>query len=139
MPTYFTDRDLGRRFPELLRAAGRTVHASHEIFAPNTPDAEWIAEVSKRGWVAITHDGRIRYKPNEQAAVRAAGLSLLVLVGNATTTELAENFLRTRARIERFIDRNAPPFIAAVLRPSPADLARRPNAAGRVELRWPKP
>jgi hypothetical protein len=37
---YFTDRDLGKRFPEILRASGLN---------PETPDEVWLEEVGKRG------------------------------------------------------------------------------------------
>jgi hypothetical protein len=137
VPEYFTDRDLGKQFPEALRLAGLIVHAAHEHFAHDTPDTAWIAEVSRRGWIALTRDQRIRYKPNELAAVLDGGLGLIVLVGQATSAELAETFIRTHARIESFIDRHDPPFIAGLSRPSPAERARRPDAPGRIELRWP--
>lgn len=137
MPEFFTDRDLGKQFPEALRQAGLTVHGAHEHFAHDTPDTVWIAEVSRRGWIALTRDQRIRYKPNELAAVLDGGLGLIVLVGQATSAELAENFIRTRGRIESFVDRHDPPFIAGLSRPSTAERARRPDAPGRIELRWP--
>jgi hypothetical protein len=31
------------------------------------PDEDGLREVGRRGWIAITHDRRIRYKPNELA------------------------------------------------------------------------
>ena len=34
-----------------------------------------------KGWVAVTHDQPIRYKPNELAAVTAHKAALLVVVG----------------------------------------------------------
>jgi hypothetical protein len=35
---FFTDRDLGKRFPEILRAAGLTVQRHSDHFEPETPD-----------------------------------------------------------------------------------------------------
>ena len=63
---YFTDRDLGKRFPDILRSSGLTVEAHGDHFAPDTPDEAWLEAVGKRGWIALTHDRRIRYKPNER-------------------------------------------------------------------------
>ncbi|MEZ4379045.1 MAG: hypothetical protein R3B35_12255 [Gemmatimonadales bacterium] len=136
---YFTDRDLGRRFPQSLRDAGLVVHAHDEHFGPATPDAEWIRAVSHEGWVVLTHDRRIQYKPNERRAVALARISLLVLVGKATPVELARNFVHTLPRIEAFLEAHRPPLIAGVYRPSQAELRRRPDAPGRIELRWPTP
>ena len=107
-------------------------------FAPDTPDEVWLAEVGKRGWIALTHDSRIRYKPNERDAVMRHGVGLLVIVGNAPFPDLARAFVATLPRIEHFLACHAPPFIAKVYRPSPADIRRHSAAPGRVELWYPK-
>jgi hypothetical protein len=70
---YFTDRDLGKRFPEILRAGGLDVRRHVDLFPPACPDEVWLEDVGRRQWVAVTHDRRIRYKPNEQAAVVIQG------------------------------------------------------------------
>ena len=41
---FFTDRDLGAAFPEILRAAGLTVERHRDYFAPDCPDEDWLAE-----------------------------------------------------------------------------------------------
>lgn len=135
--TLFTDRDLGHRFAQILRSAGIAVERHDDHFQPTTPDVEWIAAVARRGWVALTHNGRIRYTPNERDAVMEAGLPLLVVVGRAPLPLLAESLVRTMPRVESFLARHQPPFIAKVYRPSPADLARDPEASGRVEPWFP--
>jgi len=66
---YFTDRDLGKRFGEILRSGGLSVERRADHFAPDTPDEVWLAEIGKRGWIALTHDRRIRYKPTERDTV----------------------------------------------------------------------
>jgi hypothetical protein len=35
---YFTDRDLGKRFPKILRSSGLTVERHGDHFAPDTAD-----------------------------------------------------------------------------------------------------
>jgi hypothetical protein len=50
----FTDRDLGKRFPEILRLAGLTVGRHQDLFAPDTADETWLEAVGQRGWIA-TH------------------------------------------------------------------------------------
>ena len=74
---YFTDRDLGKRFGEILKSGGLTVERHDDHFAPDTSDEVWLAEVGKRGWIALTHDSRIRYKPNERDAVMRTALDCL--------------------------------------------------------------
>lgn len=133
---YFTDRDLGKRFGEILRSGGLTVERHADHFAPDTPDEAWLEAVGKRGWIALTHDKRIRYKPNERDAVMRHRVGLLVIVGAAPFPELARAFLATLPRVENFLAGQKPPFIAKVYRPSPADKQPR-DAQGRIELWYP--
>ena len=135
---FFTDRDLGNRFPEILSSAGLAVERHRDHFAHDTRDEEWLAVIGERGWIALTHDGRIRYKPNELAAVERHRLSLLVIIGRAPYPELAASFVASLPRIESFLSRHQPPFIGKVFRPSPAELKRNRTATGRVELWYPR-
>lgn len=134
---FFTDRDLGSRFPEILSAAGLTVERHRDHFPPDCADEVWLQEVGQRGWVALTHDRRIRYKPNELDAVMRHRVALLVIVGKAPHPALAHAFVTTVPRIRLFLERHTPPFIAKVYRPTPSELARNPRAPGRVELWYP--
>ena len=135
---YFADRDLGKRFGEILRSGGLTVERHADHFAPDTPDEVWLAEVGRRGWIALTHDRRIRYKPNERDAVMRHGVGLLVIIGTAPLPDLARAFMATLPRIERFLASHKPPFIAKVYRPAPGGSAQRRALPGRVELWYPR-
>jgi hypothetical protein len=135
---YFTDRDLGKQFGEILKAGGLAVERHADHFAPDTADDVWLAEVGRHGWIALTHDKRIRYKPNERDAVMRHGVGLLVIVGAAPFAELARSFVATLPAIEHFLDNHAPPFIAKVYRPSQAEAAGLQESVGRVELWYPR-
>jgi hypothetical protein len=137
-PVYFTDRDLGKQFPAILAAAGLQVERHGDLFPPEGPDEQWLEHCGRHGRVAITHNSRIRYVPNELAAVLKFKVRLLVMVGRAPTAELARGFVQTAARIESFAVTHPPPFIAKVYRAAPGELANVPLAAGRVELWYPK-
>jgi hypothetical protein len=50
---FFTDRDLGKRFPEILSAAGLLVEPHSDHFQPSTPDEEWLETVGRRGWIEL--------------------------------------------------------------------------------------
>jgi hypothetical protein len=94
--------------------------------------------VSAHGWVAVTHDARIRYKPNELAAVVAHRVALLVVVGQAPYAELAQSFVATARQITKFLAEHTAPVIGKVYRASPKEREQNPNASGRVELWYPK-
>lgn len=135
---FFTDRDLGLKFPAILAASGLSVERHADHFAPDCPDSEWLAVVSAKGWVGLTHDKRIRYKPNELTAVVEHKAALLVVVGEAPFGELAESFVRTSERILAFIAAQERPFIGKVYRPPPAAIKANPLTPGHVELWYPK-
>lgn len=137
-PVFFTDRDLGKQFPGILRDAGLNVERHADHFPQDCPDPDWLREIGTRGWVAITHDGRIRYKPNERAAVIEHRVALLVMIGDAPFPQLAHAFIATQARILGFISKQTPPYIAKVYRPAPSELAKNPAAQGRIELWYPR-
>lgn len=134
---YFTDRDLGKLFPQVLRDAGLTVERHDDHFKAWTQDDEWLAEVGARRWIAISHDRRIRYKPNELDAVIAHRVALLVLIGKATSSDLAHAFLATRPSVERFISAHNPPYIAKVFRGTVSDGPEPRWSPGRVEKWYP--
>ena len=108
---FFTDRNLGKQFPNTLIKAGIKVEKHGDHFKDNAKDEEWLAEIGKRGWYIITHDRRIRYKPNEKNAVKKFQVGLFVLVGKLPFSKLSENFILTLPKIQKFIDKNSRPFI----------------------------
>lgn len=134
---YFTDRDLGKQFPARLREAGLQIERHVDHFAPAAPDAEWLKIVGQRGWVVVTHDGNIRYKANELAAVVQHGVALLVVIGHAPYPQLAEHFVHTLPRIDAFLAVHEPPFIAKVYRPTPKEVLKHARAPGSVSLWYP--
>ena len=136
---FFTDRDLGLQFPAILRDAGLSVERHRDHFAHNCDDAIWLSEVATRGWVALTHDSRIRYKPNELSALVHHNATLLVIVGKAPNADLARNFVNTLPRLLRFLVAHRPPVIGKVYRPAIAEFSRNAGVTGTVELWYPKP
>lgn len=135
-PVFFTDRDLGKAFPRALREAGLIVESHFEHFAPNAPDEQWLRTIGQRGWIALTHDTRIRYRPNELAALQRNHVGLLVVVGKVPLPELAAGFVATLPRVFDFVQTQRPPYIAKVYRGAiSADGTRAPGA---VTLTFPR-
>jgi hypothetical protein len=136
---WFTDRNLGKRFPEILVAAGLTVERHDQLFRPSGSDEEWLEHCGRHGRIAITHDERIRYTPNELAALIQHRVALIIPVGKVPFPELAQNFVNSLDRIEHFLAGRTPPFIGKLYRPSLKEVERNPAASGRVELWYPRP
>ena len=134
---WFTDRDLGKRFPEILAAAGLTVERHHDLFLPDGSDEQWLEHCGRNGRVAITHNLRIRYTPNELAAVLEHRVALLVVVGKVPLAVLARSFVATLPRIEEFLGLHKPPYIAKVYRAPTSGLGLATLIPGSVSLWYP--
>jgi predicted nuclease of predicted toxin-antitoxin system len=117
-PTLFIDRDAwSRRLDEALRAAAIPFVAHRDMFADDTPDAVWLAEAGRHGWVVVTRDQNIRRRPNELAAVRAARIHLFVLTsGNLSAAETAALLVRAWPAIRRAVAAHTPPALWSVTR-----------------------
>jgi hypothetical protein len=113
---YFTDRDLGHQFPAILRAAGLRVERHDDHFDQLTPDSEWIAQIGRRGWVAVTRDKRIRYSPLALETLMTSGARLFVIVGRLKNEEAAATFVRQRNKVERLLSKESKPFVAKIRR-----------------------
>jgi hypothetical protein len=136
---YFTDRDLGQyQLPNVLRDAGFEVVRHCELFVHDAPDEEWLEYCGTNGLVAITHNSRIRYTPNQRKAVEDHRVSLVILTSHATTRELGHLVVRSREKIEELLALHPPPVILTVGRPDAKELRSNPDAPGKVEV-WPKP
>ena len=134
-PVFFTDRDLGNLFPELLREAGVNVKKHSDHFPDDTKDEEWLKQAGQKGWFCLTRDQRIRYKPNEKDAVMRAGVGLFILVSRrATHQELAINLIKTLHKVERFVEKQERPFIAKIFCPPKEFRSFSSKRSGRVEL-----
>ena len=134
---YFTDRDLGKRFPDILASAGLTVERHSDLFAADSTDEQWL-HCGRNRRIALSHNLRIRYTPNELAAVIRHGVALLIVSGKVPLPDLAHNFVTSLAKIEAFLDGHKPPYIAKVYRPSAAELKRKPTMQGVIALWYPK-
>jgi MOSC domain-containing protein YiiM len=89
------------------------VHDDH--FPITTVDADLFPAVATRGWVFLTQDGRIRYRPVEIAALREAGLAVFVVSsGNLSAHDTVAVLERARHRIERLLESQPRPFVARV-------------------------
>ena len=135
--TFFTDRDLGHRFPEILQESGLDVKKHDDVFpgeeAPQ--DVEWLHFVGQHDWIAISHDKKIGRKPNEISAVMRANVRLLLVVGSKVPfPELAKIFVANKHKILQFIRTHPGPFIVRIYGPTPEQKQRGSRKTGRVEL-----
>jgi predicted nuclease of predicted toxin-antitoxin system len=115
---FFVDRSLG---VEPIRAelinSGLVVEIHDDHFERDEDDQVWLKTVGPSGWVVLTKDQRLRYRPLAIAALRASQARVFVLtVGNLRGTEIAAVFLAALPRIVKILQSRPGPFVARVSR-----------------------
>jgi hypothetical protein len=100
---------------EALRSAGCAVEIHDKHFPQAAKDTEWLLEVGRRGWVALTKDHHIRTRQNELVALLSAGVAAFVLTsGDVTGPEMAQAFVRALPKVRWMVVGEPRPFIARV-------------------------
>ena len=113
---FFVDRSLG---VDPIRAelinAGLVVEIHDEHFDREEEDRVWLQIVGERGWVVLTKDQRLRYRPLEIAALHASNARVFVLTaGNLRGSEIAAVFVSALPRICKILHSRSGPFVARV-------------------------
>ena len=77
----------------------------------------WLRDIGARGWVILTKDQRLRYRPLELAALRSSRARVFILVaGNLRGSEIAAVFVKALARICEILASRSGPFVARITR-----------------------
>jgi len=115
---FFVDRSLGQKvIAEKLRQSGVKVEIHDDHFPQDAPDEHWIEEVGKKGWVVLTKDDRIRYRPAALEAYRRHKVRVFIFgSGEMKAQEMADAFVKALPKISRFASRRTAPFFAGISR-----------------------
>jgi predicted nuclease of predicted toxin-antitoxin system len=113
---FFVDRSLGiEPLRSTLIRAGVRVEIHDDHFKRDEEDQVWLVEVSKRSWIVLTKDQRLRYRPLEISALRDSGARVFVLIaGNLRGSEIADIFEAALPRIQRILATRVGPFLARI-------------------------
>ena len=113
---FFIDRSLGiEPIRTALRNLGLDVEIHDDHFARDEEDRAWLRTIGERGWVVLTKDQRLRYRPLEIAALRTSNARVFVLTaGNLRGSEIAAVFVKALPRIQRTLRSLPGPFVARV-------------------------
>lgn len=113
---FFIDRSLGSSIiTDALRQANLRVEIHADHFVDDERDDHWLTEVGQQGWVVVTKDERIRYRPNEVRALRQAGVRTFIIIAKSRTMpEVASILLKALPAMPQFLDNHVPPFIAKI-------------------------
>ena len=112
-PDFFLDRGLGRHVVAgALRGVGLTVYPMEDVFGDDPKwrrDDIWIGEVTRRGWVILMKDDKIRTKPRERdALVRSGARAFCLTNAHLRGVVMAELLVAQRGKIIRLSSKPGP-------------------------------
>ena len=115
--TFLVEESLGKKLARALIDLGlkAITHVDNPDLPRGIDDEQWAKETGQAGWVTISKDIEIRYKPNErEAIVRYKARVLQFTRGNWTSEQMITAFTEARRRVENLLNKQPGPFIARI-------------------------
>ena len=118
-PTFYVDETYGPRLVSLLRKMN--VHAVTYRDVPGIEsgdrDVDWIPNVAKRRWIAVSGDKKLRRRLVELQAIQHARLGLVVIAARLSTEEEAAQVIdKHRNSVLALTLHMPPPFVISLTR-----------------------
>lgn len=125
--TFFLDNNLSPRLAKAGTEIGEKVTHLTEIFAPDTPDEDWLRWVGDKGYFLVTRDDRIRWRPAQIAALKRHAVGAFFLGGDhLSRCQIIQTLVKHWPRIRDLAAATRRPFGFCV-----------PSRGSRIErLRW---
>ena len=103
-PIFFTDRDLGASVPAALKVGGLRIepYAAH-FESDHVADGEWLRFVGERGWVALTHNKKIRWERDELSDLMTYGVKAFFIIGKGPHPAFAAAVLMNIHKVKKLI------------------------------------
>jgi hypothetical protein len=109
---FFFDNNLSIRIVRGFREFGQDVIHLSEEFAPDTQDTEWLPVIGERGWILITRDKRIRWRPAELGAYRRYTIGGFVMSGKSLEGwAIVQQLVRRWLRMIELAESTKKPFL----------------------------
>ena len=123
---FFIDNNLSPQIARGMKEFGEDAVHLNEYFAPDTEDPVWLARIGSEGWVLITKDERVRYRPAELTAFKEHKVGAFFLGGKQKgRCEIIRQVVRNWPRMKEFAAKTRRPF-AIRIPPSGAKFKQLP-------------
>jgi hypothetical protein len=108
---FFIDNNLSPSLAKGMAEFGEDVVHLTDHFPPDAKDEEWLKFVGKNGWILITRDERIRWRPGELEALRTHHVGAFFLGGkNRSRCDLIQQLVRNWDRFKEVAAKQRRPF-----------------------------
>lgn len=86
------------------------------MFPDGTKDPVWLRRVGENGWLAITRDGNIRYRPGEKQAIldHNVGCFIFTYKNTMKRERIVQLVLKHIEKIEKAFEATPRPFIYTI-------------------------
>jgi len=112
---FLIDENISKKVALALRALDEDVHHVTELLHEGAKDEDVLRFAGENDMYIITRDERIRYKPNEKAAIRDHGMGVFLLAGkNKSALELARQLIWNWEKIKGCAQQTHRPFIRRI-------------------------
>jgi hypothetical protein len=106
---------MGRAIGRRLTSEGLRVELHDDHFPQGTPDAVWLAEVGKRGWIVLTKDTRIRHRPTEKQALLGAGVRAFAFTsGSLSGAQMGDAIVKALPMMMALLASRPTAFVARI-------------------------
>jgi hypothetical protein len=117
------DLSIPEPIAEALKKISNDVAYLYDVFPPGgrtrprpTPDPVWLARAGQEGWLVVTRDHNIRYRPGERRAILEYGVGAFVLAHKAALPKWPyfKLLVATLDEMERRFESTPRPFLYTV-------------------------
>ena len=112
---FLIDENLSVKIARSLRDIDQDVFHVTEVLSQGAPDTEVLEFAGDNDYLLITKDNRIRYKPNEKAALRKHKVGIFLLGGkNVSFLETYQQLIRNWDKILECAASTKGPFVRRI-------------------------
>jgi predicted nuclease of predicted toxin-antitoxin system len=112
---FLIDENLSVKIARSLRDIDQDVHHVTEVLYEGAPDTEVLEFAGRNDFFLITKDDRIRYKPNEKAALRRQRVGVFLLGGkNIGFLETYQQLIRNWDKVLECAGNTNRPFVRRI-------------------------
>lgn len=112
----YLDSNLGnRKAPGILRQRGINFEIHNDHLQPDAPDEDWIDLCSRRNWVAVTKDLRLKYNAVAKQTILGSSVRIFTISANTLTGEqIGELIAGSYESMQRICNERSGPFLAKI-------------------------
>ena len=101
--------------PAALKVGGLRIEPYAKHFkSDHVADGEWLRYVGERGWIALTHNKKIRWEQDQLSDLMTNGVRAFFIIGKGPHSAFAAAVLRNIRKVKSLLLQQPGPFAARI-------------------------